>query len=39
MCQKIVCPKCKKFTWFGCGRHIEEVLKGVPPSQRCICIR
>jgi len=37
MCSKVVCPKCKLFTWSGCGQHIEEALRGVPPNQRCKC--
>lgn len=37
MCQKVVCPKCKKFTWSGCGKHIEQALAGVPMDQRCTC--
>jgi len=23
----------------GCGRHVEEALKNVPPDQRCQCPR
>lgn len=37
MCQKVICSKCKKYTWSGCGRHIEEALKGVPSHLRCSC--
>lgn len=37
MCQKISCPHCGKPTWTGCGKHIEEALKGVPSDQRCTC--
>ncbi|MEI6244696.1 MAG: hypothetical protein WCQ64_06585 [Acidobacteriota bacterium] len=37
MCQRITCPKCGKPTWTGCGQHIEEALRGVPPEQRCTC--
>jgi hypothetical protein len=29
------CGVCKKFTWSGCGQHIEEALAGVPKSERC----
>ncbi len=39
MCTRVICTKCKKYTWSGCGKHIEEALKGVPPDQRCQCIR
>jgi len=37
MCSKVVCKKCQKFTWSGCGEHIEEALHGVPADQRCTC--
>jgi len=39
MCFKVVCSKCNKFTWSGCGMHIEEALKDVPKSNRCNCPR
>jgi hypothetical protein len=39
MCQRISCKRCGKPTWRGCGRHIEEALRGVPPDQRCACPR
>ncbi|WP_162835897.1 hypothetical protein [Amycolatopsis orientalis] len=37
MCQKIVCPKCGKPTYRGCGDHVEQVLGDVPAAQRCSC--
>lgn len=37
MCYKVVCPKCQKFTYGGCGNHIESALAGVPQSERCTC--
>jgi len=39
MCHRIVCRTCGKPSWSGCGAHIEEVLRGVPPEQRCTCVR
>jgi hypothetical protein len=39
MCQRVQCSRCGKPTWTGCGRHIEEALRGVPPDQRCRCER
>lgn len=39
MCQRVNCQTCGKPTWDGCGRHIEEALRGVPPEQRCDCER
>jgi hypothetical protein len=35
MCRAATCRKCGKITWAGCGRHTEQVLAGVPASQRC----
>lgn len=37
MCQRVVCPKCKKFTYSGCGNHIQEALKGLTADQICKC--
>lgn len=37
MCFKVNCDKCKKYTWAGCGRHIESVKAGVPAGQWCEC--
>ncbi|RNA11629.1 hypothetical protein BpHYR1_008456 [Brachionus plicatilis] len=34
MCFKTTCPKCSKPTWAGCGNHIEQALKDVPPQDR-----
>lgn len=37
MCQRAVCRKCQGATYRGCGQHVEQVLAGVPQSQRCTC--
>ena len=37
MCKRIRCSRCNKYTWTGCGRHIESVLSGVKPEYRCCC--
>jgi hypothetical protein len=37
MCTKVKCSSCGKATYAGCGQHIEEVLAGVPESERCRC--
>jgi len=37
MCQRIDCPKCRRPTYAGCGRHVEQVLGNVPPAERCKC--
>ena len=37
MCSRVTCNECKKFTWSGCGEHIEQALAGVPADQRCTC--
>lgn len=39
MCYKIICKKCKKPTWAGCGMHIESALIDVPLNKRCKCKR
>ena len=37
MCHKTKCSKCNKWTWSGCGQHIEQALKGIPKKNRCMC--
>ena len=37
MCQRAVCRKCQGITYRGCGMHVDQVLAGVPQSQRCTC--
>lgn len=37
MCRRAVCRSCRKVTYEGCGRHVEEVLDGVPAQERCTC--
>lgn len=37
MCSKVMCDRCKKWTWSGCGQHVEEALAGVPQDQVCTC--
>lgn len=36
MCRALTCEKCHKTTWAGCGQHVDQVLRGVPSSQRCL---
>lgn len=35
MCRAVTCRKCGKTTWAGCGQHVDQVMRGVPQSQRC----
>lgn len=35
MCRAVNCRTCGKTTWAGCGMHVNQVLAGVPASQRC----
>lgn len=37
MCRRITCGTCGKPGFAGCGRHVEQVLGGVPPEKRCRC--
>lgn len=37
MCRAVSCPKCGKTTWAGCGKHVDQVLSGVPTNRRCTC--
>jgi hypothetical protein len=33
----VTCKRCGKATWAGCGQHVDQVMRGVPKSQRCAC--
>jgi len=39
MCRKVKCKTCGKWTWAGCGQHIEAALEGVKNADRCKCPR
>jgi Na+-translocating ferredoxin:NAD+ oxidoreductase RNF subunit RnfB len=35
MCRSVRCRQCGKTGWAGCGAHVEQVLAGIPTSERC----
>lgn len=35
MCSAVTCRSCGKVTWSGCGRHVEQVMAGIPADRRC----
>lgn len=37
MCRRVECSRCGRPTFAGCGAHVEQVLGGVPRSDRCQC--
>jgi len=37
MCNPQKCPRCGRTGWAGCGRHVDDVMRSVPPTQRCTC--
>jgi hypothetical protein len=37
MCYPVECPRCHKTTWAGCGEHVDQVMRDVPPAQQCSC--
>ena len=37
MCRRVACRTCGKPTYAGCGMHVDQVLAGVPRSNRCGC--
>lgn len=39
MCYPVECPTCRKTTWAGCGEHVDQVMREVPPAQQCTCER
>lgn len=38
MCMRVRCARCEKATYKGCGKHVEQVLRGVDESERCQCL-
>jgi hypothetical protein len=34
---RVRCEECQKATYKGCGKHVEQVLRGVDASDRCRC--
>ncbi|MGC8462886.1 MAG: hypothetical protein ACP5P9_04365 [Acidimicrobiales bacterium] len=37
MCTAVTCPSCRRPSWVGCGRHVDQVLGHVPVGERCQC--
>jgi hypothetical protein len=37
MCRRVECSRCGRPTFAGCGAHVDRVLAGDPPSERCHC--
>ena len=37
MCYEVKCSKCKKSTYGGCGKHLENLFRNIPYNQRCWC--
>jgi hypothetical protein len=35
MCRAVTCKTCGKTTWAGCGQHVDQVMRGVPRTDRC----
>ncbi|WP_354637914.1 hypothetical protein [Kitasatospora camelliae] len=37
MCRRTTCRTCGKYTYAGCGQHVDQVLAGIPKADRCSC--
>ncbi|MGZ8747582.1 MAG: hypothetical protein ACXWZ2_11310 [Mycobacterium sp.] len=37
MCYPDKCPRCGKTGWAGCGQHVDDVMRSVPPAEQCTC--
>lgn len=35
MCKLLICEKCKKFTWAGCGQHLANLFKDKTINEIC----
>jgi len=36
MCWKEECSTCKKWSWGGCGKHIDNAMNGIDMADRCL---
>jgi hypothetical protein len=34
MCYPEKCPRCGKTSWAGCGQHVDDVMRSVPPGSK-----
>lgn len=37
MCMRTTCSDCGKYTWAGCGKHIQQALAGLKDEEICKC--
>lgn len=37
MCYKVLCQKCGKYSWAGCGEHLTSVYRNIGEGNHCMC--
>ncbi|KAG4939341.1 hypothetical protein JHK82_045067 [Glycine max] len=37
MCFKVLCRRCGKYTWGGCGNHLSNVYNSIEEGNHCMC--
>ncbi|KHN00582.1 hypothetical protein glysoja_000250, partial [Glycine soja] len=37
MCFKVLCRRCEKYTWGGCGNHLTNVYNSIQEGNHCMC--
>ncbi|RYQ80462.1 hypothetical protein Ahy_Scaffold1g106862 [Arachis hypogaea] len=37
MCYRVDCKTCGKYTWGGCGRHLNSLYNTIDEQKRCDC--
>nr|KYP38235.1 hypothetical protein KK1_040529 [Cajanus cajan] len=37
MCIRVLCRKCGKYSWAGCGSHLNIVYKSIQEGNHCMC--
>jgi len=37
MCSRVICEKCGKYTYRGCGEHLDTAFAGLTQDQICSC--
>jgi len=35
MCMAVECGTCKKTTWKGCGKHVDQVMGKIKEEDKC----
>lgn len=37
MCYRVLCRRCGKYSWGGCGKHLRSVYGSIEEGNHCMC--